>query len=773
VALNPLLFLEHPYGDALTRQLAGLIDQSREAAFVWKLGDTPEAARIVFWNRGAEALYGYARTDALGRAPQALLKTEAPGGFESILEILRHEMEWSGRLTHRTRAGASLTLEARMTVMADGGSRWVLQTNHDITGQLQLLRAVDQNAERFRRLCEGVPAGIMLADRTGAVSYMNHQAERLFARPIEELAGQGWQSGIHPFDRPHFLAVLHEAATTSEILSVEFRIVRPSGEIRFGRGLCQMLPGESGGADSVVFSIGDITERKVAEDALRENEQLLREALRMAQMGTGVRDLRTGVVRWSPELYEVVGLDPATPVDEQTFISLLDQPARERATAALAERLPGQPVLSGDFAITKPDGSVAIVHVEAKFTHDAHGEPNRLLSVVQNVTHRHVLEARIQHATKMEAIAQLAGGVAHDFNNLLMVIVGNLDLLEMARDDAERVAEFATDARNAAERGAALTRQLLTFSRNSPPHPRPIDLKIVLAQSERLLRRALGERNELAVNVADDSAVIVADAGQIEQVLMNLVVNARDAMPHGGAVMIDVASHVVDSQSADRWPTLVPGPYVRLEVSDTGPGMSEDVRRRAFEPFFTTKAPGQGTGLGLATVYGIVSQAGGAIDISTTSPAGTRFTILIPRSAETPEWIGGPAASALARGNACVLLVEDEFAVRMTIRLVLEKNGYTVLEAKHGEDALLVWNSDADLIDVLLTDLRMPQMGGRALAARLRAERPDLPVLFMSGYEGPGLPDDEAADIGAPVLQKPFSSATLLDAIAGRLPTSR
>ncbi|HTE45032.1 MAG TPA: response regulator [Gemmatimonadaceae bacterium] len=421
---------------------------------------------------------------------------------------------------------------------------------------------------------------------------------------------------------------------------------------------------------------------------------------------------------------------------------------------------------SGALTALRKDGTE--FPIEATISQITVGGERLLTVILRDVTERQGLENQLRQAQKMEAVGQLAGGVAHDFNNLLMVMLGNIDLAEMdGTTDADRP-KYLAEARDAANRGVALTRQLLTFSRRTTPHRSAVDLNTIVTRNEKLMRRALGEENTLLLQLSPDPCVVVSDTGEIEQILLNLVVNARDAMPRGGSVTIATTHVEFSAAERTRWPTLAPGSHVRLTVRDTGTGMSDETRRRLFEPFFTTKPPGQGTGLGLATIYGIVTESNGAIDVTTNELDGTEFIILLPAS-KLEARDSRPGKVGTAHRGGTILLVEDEPSVRATLRAALTRRGYIVLEAQHGRDALLVWESYREQIDLVLTDLRMPEMGGRALAAALRAERPHLPLLFMSGYDDNALPELEAAGAGEEVLQKPFATDDLFAKIASRL----
>jgi PAS domain S-box-containing protein len=353
---------------------------------------------------------------------------------------------------------------------------------------------------------------------------------------------------------------------------------------------------------------------------------------------------------------------------------------------------------------------------------------------VLDVTDRKKLEEQLRQAQKMEAVGRLAGGIAHDFNNLLTIISGYCDLLLMRHHPAAELRDVIVEIREAGERAAALTRQLLAFSRKQVVEPVTLDLSALISQAEKMLGRLIGEDIVLATSLAPDLPPVVADPGQIDQVLMNLVVNARDAMPTGGRLTIETTAVTLDEDQVATMPELVPGKYAVLVVSDTGHGMTGEVKARVFDPFFTTKEAGKGTGLGLAVVHGIVTANRGCVAVYSEAGVGTSFRVYLPARQ------GGPSAAYTplplpVRGSETVLVVEDDEAVRRVTRFALETQGYRVLEAGGGAAALdLAAAGPQPAIDLLLTDVVMPEMGGRQLADALRARRPGLRVLYMSGY---------------------------------------
>jgi len=397
---------------------------------------------------------------------------------------------------------------------------------------------------------------------------------------------------------------------------------------------------------------------------------------------------------------------------------------------------------------------------------DAAGRCTHLLGTVHDVSEQRRLETELRQAQKMEAIGQLAGGIAHDFNNLLTAIGGNAQLLRDELAGSDELVRLADEVVTAADQAARLVRQILAFSRRQVLQPVPLDLSEIVAGSEPILRRLIGEDIEFTVLRTPALGAIEADPNQLEQVLLNLAVNARDAMPHGGRLVIETCDVELDAEYAASHPDVVAGPHSQLTVSDTGEGMDAATQARIFEPFFTTKGQGEGTGLGLSMVYGVVRQMGGHIWVYSEPGQGTTFRLYFPRTGLQPQAIAPPSAvaSVAPTRRATILVVEDEELVRRFARVVLERVGHTVIEAANGHDAL-EQAARVDRIDLLVSDVVMPGMSAGVLITRLRDQQPGLPAIFMSGYSEELLARRGAIAPGIQILEKPLGSAALLQAV--------
>ena len=507
----------------------------------------------------------------------------------------------------------------------------------------------------------------------------------------------------------------------------------------------------------------EVLERKQVEEALRQSEDRFRTIFEKAANGMVTTTPDGRFLQVNPAFCNFVGYSE-TELLKMTMSALIHPENRGEIRFLLEEISAGRrQLIDMEKRYLRKDGSTVWGHTTAVWLFDASRRPVQSVILVQDITNRKSLEEQLRQAQKMEAVGRVAGGVAHDFNNLLTAILGHSELLlsRLAPNDALR--GDVEEIKKGGERGAALTRQLLAFSRKQILEPRIVNLNSVVGNMETMLRRLIAENVQLITKTDRKLGLVKCDPGQVERIILNLAVNARDAMPRGGQLTIETANQELDESYALTHVHVKPGRYVMLAVSDTGCGMDAEIQAHMFEPFFTTKAPGQGTGLGLSMVYGIVQQSEGNIDLYSEPGRGTTFQIYFPRievvadDTEVVRDIG-----TLLAGSETILLVEDEEIVRSLISSVLQAQGYHVLEANHGAEAIRLSESHSGPIHLMLTDVVMPQIGGRELAGKLCPLRPEMRVLYMSGYTDNATDHFGVLKPGMAFLQKPFAPETLI-----------
>jgi PAS domain S-box-containing protein len=507
-----------------------------------------------------------------------------------------------------------------------------------------------------------------------------------------------------------------------------------------------------------VFDV--ITDRKRAEDDLRRSEAAYRGLVEYAPLGIYRSTADGHFLTVNPALIRMLGYGWA---EELLRLDIPhDVYVDPRQRAALLAEFAQHDEAGSEMEWRRKDGSLITVRVTVRTIRDPGGRIECYEGLVEDVTQQRSLEAQFRQAQRLEAVGRLAGGVAHDFNNVLTAITGYSDLLLEDLEPGDPKRGDVEEIRAAAQRAAVLTRQLLAFSRKQVLQSRVLDLNAVIRTLDKMLRRVIGEDVKLELALAAELGAVRADPGQIEQVILNLAVNSRDAMPSGGRLTIETANVVLDEAYAREHAAAAPGPYVMLAVSDTGVGMDADVRAHIFEPFFTTKEQGKGTGLGLATVYGIIKQSGGYVWVYSEPGRGAAFKIYLPHvdgPVEAPD--ATPPERPAAGGRETVLLAEDDPSVREIVAEVLAQKGYRVLRAPDGQTALEMARGQPGELHLLVTDLVMPGMTGRELAEVLRAERPGLRVLYMSGYTDDAVVRHGVLEEGMPYLQKPFPPRAL------------
>jgi PAS domain S-box-containing protein len=570
-----------------------------------------------------------------------------------------------------------------------------------------------------------------------------------------------WLDRIAPEDRGVVAAARRQGLAEGVLAPIEYRVRRQDGRLAWVRDTAVFT--RAGGIERVIGVCRDVTGRKDDETRLRDSDQRFRLVTELGSDLVYEWDLDHDTVHRFGRVTEMLG-DAIPEVIEHrtTWEQAIHQEDRERVLAAVQRHLDEGTAYREQYRVITRDGQVRMWTDRGSVRRDASGRPVKWVGVTTDVTEHLALEDRLRQSQKMESVGQLAGGVAHDFNNLLQVIQGYALLAQDEHASATDRAHNLTQVTEAATRAAQLTRQLLAFARRQPMQLVSVDLADLVGQLLKLVRRLIGEHITVEFTSEGETGPVHCDRGQVEQVLVNLCVNARDSMPNGGRLTIHVADITVTEAEARRRPGLRPGRYVGLRVTDTGTGMSEATRRRVFEPFFTTKPEGRGTGLGLAVVYGIVKQHEGYIDVASTEGRGTTVTILMPRRAVAKTATPPPTlAISLPSRSELILLAEDEPNVRLLGETVLRGAGYRVISAPDGQVAIDLFATHADELALVILDVVMPRIGGRDVAQRIAEAKPDLPVLLCSGYPGTNADGSPLSPRWA-FVQKPWLPADLL-----------
>jgi two-component system, cell cycle sensor histidine kinase and response regulator CckA len=633
---------------------------------------------------------------------------------------------------------------------------------HDITARKSIEENLGSSEARFSTLVEQAADAFFVHGRDGGFVDVNLRACESLGYGREELL----QLSVTDIETDHDLETLQGAWDEIEPgrhLTLRGRQRRKDGssfpvEIRIGS---YRMHGER----LFLALARDITEREQSEELLRETNRRLELAIESGGVGVWDLEVATGNLVWNDRMCELYGISrEAFDGSNDAWIGALHPDDRDRAQELGLAALLGEKEFKAEFRVVHPDGKVKIVRADAAVARDPEGRALRMIGLNRDITEQRSLEAQLLQAQKMEALGRLAGGVAHDFNNNLTVILGYAELSRLVEIDKEKFHEYLDEIIKAAENSRDITQQLLAFSRNEIITPRQADLNQLVRQTEKTLSRMIGEDVHLRLTTPDGIWPILIDPAQVNQIIMNLAVNARDAMPAGG--MLSIETRNVGSREIGLlgYPEVAPGEYVQMTVSDTGVGMDRELQGHVFEPFFTTKALGSGTGLGLATVYGIMSQNGGFIKLASEPGRGAAFTLFFPRLAPLDDAHPVQVQAAVV-GEGCVLLVEDEDSVRLMAQLMLEKAGYTVLPAATPREALEICRKFGALFDCLLTDVIMPELNGVELSVEVKKICPGIGTVFMSGYTADTIALHGVLEPGVFFVQKPFDVPTLADKI--------
>jgi PAS domain S-box-containing protein len=756
---------------ASERHAEGVLLRAALTASVTAIAITDRTGVIEWVNPAFCTLTQYTVAEAVGKNPRELVKSgqHDPAFYKHLWDTILSGQVWRGNMINRRKDGSFYAEEQTITPVRDaqGAIRHFIAVKEDVTTRRRAEEQLREGARRsvqaereFRGLFLANPLPMWIYDlatlrflevNDAAVGRYGYGREEFLTLTIKDIRPSEDQDLLvthisQPRDPWQSAGNWRHRFKSGQVIDVEVT----SHTITFA------------GRPAALVVAQDITERKRAVETLQAAEERTRFALQSANVGIWDMDYTTGALQWSDVIESHYGLQPGT--FGGTFGAYIERvhPGDRRSVLETI----GNAMKSGlDFSVPHrsmaPDGTVRWLRGAGRIVFGEHGEPVRAVGISQDVTERRKLEGQFQQAQKMEAVGRLAGGVAHDFNNLLTVILGYCDLLlpDFHADDPHQA--DLRQIQKAGTRAAGLTRQLLAFSRKQIIEPTVFDLNAVVSGMRPMLGRLIREDVTVIVAPGPERALLKADRGQVEQIVMNLAVNARDAMPHGGTLTIATANVVLDEDYAASHDGVTPGAYVALSVTDTGIGITPEVQARLWEPYFTTKDVGEGTGLGLATVHGIARQTGGSVGVYSELGKGTSFHVYFPR-AEAAAMAVDPKPPVTRQGQAgeTVLVVEDAESVRKLARRLLERHGYTVLLASNAAGARRLFAAHPS-IELLLTDVVMPGASGPELARELVRQRPALKVVYMSGHTESAIVHHGVLKPGILFLHKPFTSDTV------------
>jgi PAS domain S-box-containing protein len=739
------------------RRLASIVACSDDAI----VGKTTEGI-ITSWNSGAQHIFGYSPKEAIGRSITMLAPVDRPEEIPRMLECLKRGEVVDHFETVRLRKdGKEVQIELTVSPIRDALERIVGASTigRDISVRKAAEKHLVQMEARYRGLLEAAPDAMVVVNHGGEIVLLNVQAEKQFGYRRDELVGQKVKNIIPRGFAERLL--MHGTGTPGDPVVPQMGTgIELHGRRKDGSEFpIEIMLSPLDTVDGILITAAI---RNIAERKLRENDLSRLAAVVESSQDAIVSLTSLGIIRtWNRGAERIFGYS----AEEATGRSILflSPPDRSAEGSTLLERVARADRIEHFETIrVKKDGTQ--IHVALTFSpiKDSDGRVVGVSSVARDVTESKHMEAMLRQSQKMEAVGQLAGGVAHDFNNLLGVILGYTGLMldRLGLDDPQR--KSIEEIQKAGDRAALLTRQLLAFSRKQVLQPKVIDLNAVVAGAEKLLQRLIGENIELRAVLNPELCRVKADPGQIEQIIMNLAVNARDAMPSGGKLTIETSNMEFDEAYTAQHPSTRTGPHVMLAVTDTGCGMDAETKAHMFEPFFTTKEFGKGTGLGLSTVYGIVKQSGGSVWVYTEPGLGTSFKIYLACVDAVPE-IEPPNDKVMnvVAGSQTILIVEDDPALLQVTHRSLEEVGYAILEARSSKEAIDISESHTGPIHLMVTDVVLPGMSGVKLAAYLSAQRPEMKVLYVSGYTNDTVFHHGVLEPGLAFLQKPFSARTL------------
>ncbi len=717
---------------------------------------------IIYTNAAFENLTGYSFEEVSRQNCRFMQGPEtSPQTIGKIREAIEKRTPFRGEILNYNKNGESFWNNLRISPVFDHSGRLThfVGVQQDISERKRAEQMVIESEEKYRSIVETANEGIWLTDAATRTTYVNRQMAQMLGYTVEEMLGRPLFDFLFEEDLPDAQRK-YERRKMGESEIGEFRMRRKDGSEIIT--LYNTTPRRNQAGEIVGFLSmrSDITESKKAERGIKNAEAKYR---RLIESSPAVVYLAEPYPPFSP-IYVSPNVEAFGYTTDEWFVrpdmwvNIIHEDDRAKVVRATEVAIAQETETDLEYRIVRQDNTIIWLHDKGRFISDEQGNKTGWQGVMVDITRTKELEEQLRQSQRLESVGRLAGGIAHDFNNMLTVINGYSELtLRLLKPD-DPLRDNIEEIKKAGERSALLTQQLLAFSRQQVLKPVVLNLNEVITETLNLLQRLIGEDVELAIALNSKTGRVNADPGQLSQIIMNLAVNARDAMPHGGKLTIETANVFLEPADARRKIGILPGAYVMLAVCDTGHGMDEKIQQQIFEPFFTTKELGKGTGLGLATVYGIVKQSGGNIEFDSVAGAGTTFRVYLPRVAEQPEAVEATETSVeFLSGTETVLLVEDEEVVRNLSKKMLETGGYTVIEARDGLEALKICAGGKCEFDLLMTDIVMPQMGGWELAEKLTEKLPNIKILFTSGYNDDAMIRRSFVETNTNFIQKPFT----------------
>jgi len=755
---------------------------------------TDSEGSVTWVNPAFTTVTGYGPEEVMGRNPRILKSGKHDAAFyASLWKTILSGQVWRGEMINRRKDGSLYHQDQTITPVMNeaGGITHFVAIQQDITQRkraeeekAQLIAQIESQRRRLNTIVANVPGIVWEAwgepdASTQRIDFVSDYVEKMLGYTVEQaLSTQDfWRSIVHPDDRERTVRAAAANFLSGRGGRLEFRCIAKDGHAIWVESNSTVIVDDKDRPVGRRGVIIDITERKQAEAALSRAEEKYRSIFENAVEGIYQSTPEGEFTSVNPAMARILGYESQEELTthrmESDIRHYVDSSSCEKLKTTLAEK---GVVVGFESEVYRKDLTKLWISQSVRAIRDENGNVLFHEGSIEDITERKTLEEQFRQAQKMEAVGKLAGGVAHDFNNLLTAIIGYSDLNLQQLQPGNPLRSDIEEIKKAGQRASSLTRQLLAFSRKQVLQPMVLDLNHTVSEMHKMLQRLIGEDVQLEMVLDPALGSVKADPGQIEQVLMNLAVNARDAMPDGGKVTIETANIHLEGQQANDHVTGKPGPHVMLAMRDTGCGMDRQTQAQIFEPFFTTKPVGHGTGLGLSTVYGIVKQSGGSILVYSEVGKGTTFKVYLPRVDEKVREVQQIAARAeFPRGTETILLAEDDETVRKLTTVVLRTQGYQVLEAANGDAALSICERFGGEIHLLLSDVVMPEMSGRELVHRLAGMRPEMRVLYMSGYTANAMIQQGASQGKVNFLQKPFTPSALAQKvreILGKPPTA-